>query len=48
MVSSVYFCTAVSFCVEALDSERQCLNSLTIESMSSVTKSIDFPRGLVD
>lgn len=46
--SSVIRCCSSSLEMQDCDSRRQYSYSLLIESISSVTKSIDFPRGFVD
>mmetsp|Transcript_16569 Transcript_16569/g.28198 ORF Transcript_16569/g.28198 Transcript_16569/m.28198 type:complete len:225 (+) Transcript_16569:101-775(+) len=47
MTSSVIFCCSTNCCWQACDSFRQCSYSLFMDSMSSLTKSMLLPRGLV-
>ena len=46
--SSVIFCCSMSWTWQVWDSFFQCSYSLFMDSISSVTKSMDLPRGLVD
>lgn len=48
MTSSVIFCYSASWAMHSYDYFFQYSYSLFIESISSVTKSILFPNGLVD